>query len=170
MMEPEQPVDNLNNGEDITPPRTRRRLHPGLIAALIVTVAGVIFLAWYVLGPSGGAGKPVPVPRSSTTDVPAETLADQTLTLSPEQVQNAGLVVETVGEQLSTESGETSATGTVEANAYRQTPAVALVGGGVRRVVPELGENVGAGQTVAVIFSDEYAQAQSRYITLRTEA
>jgi multidrug efflux pump subunit AcrA (membrane-fusion protein) len=147
----------------------RRRIHPGLIAALILTIVVVSLLAWYFLASSSEAGNPVPAPRSSATDMPSESLANQTLTLSPEQVQNAGITIEAVGEQLSTESGETSATGTVEANAYKQTPAVALVGGIVRRVDPQLGENVGAGQTLAVIFSDEFAQTQSRYISLQTE-
>ena len=147
----------------------RRRMHPGLIAALILAIVVVFLLVWYFVGSSGEAGRPVPAPRSSMADTPVETPANRTLTLSPEQVQNAGITIETVGEQLSNESGETSATGTVEANAYKQTPAVALVGGIVRRVVPELGANVGAGQTVAVIFSDEFAQTQSRYISLQTE-
>src|SRR5688500_10076465 len=147
-----------------------RRIHPGLIGALVLAIVVVFLLAWYFFGTSSEAGKPVPAPRSSMTDAPAETSTNQTLTLSPEQIQNAGISIEAVGEQLSTESSETSATGTVEANAYKQTPAVALVGGIVRRVVPELGENVRAGQTVAVIFSDEFAQTQSRYISLQTES
>ena len=186
MNEPEKPIDEqpaertvrdehivtedgevVRHEEEIAP--VRRRIHPGLIAALILTIVVVFLLFWYFFGSSGEAGKPVPAPRSSMADTPVEIPANRTLTLSPEQVQNAGITIETVGEQLSTESGETSATGTVEANAYKQTPAVALVGGIVRRVVSELGENVGAGQTVAVIFSDEFAQAQSRYISLRTE-
>jgi RND family efflux transporter MFP subunit len=148
----------------------RRRIHPGLIAALILAVVVVFFLCWYMLrSGSTGGGQPVPAPRSSMNDMPAETLTNKTLTLSPEQVQNAGVTIETVGEQLSTESGETAATGTIEANAYKQTPAVALVGGIVRRVIPELGENVSAGQTVAIIASDEFADTQSKYISLRTE-
>lgn len=158
----------IRHEEEVTP--VRRRIHPGLIAALILAIVVVLLLAWYFLASSGEAGKPVPAPRSSMTDAPVETPANQTLTLSPEQVQNAGIIIEPVGEQLSTETSETSATGTVEANAYKQTPAVALVGGIVRRVIPELGENVGAGQSVAVIFSDEFAQTQSRYISLQTES
>ena len=157
----------IRHEEEISP--VRRRIHPGLIAALILAIVGVFLLLWYFFRSDSGGGQPVPAPRTSVGDMPAETLTNQTLTLSPEQVQNAGITIETVGEQLSTESNETSATGTVEANAYRQTPAVTLVGGIVRRVVPELGENVRAGQTVAVIFSDEFAQTQSRYIALQTE-
>jgi multidrug efflux pump subunit AcrA (membrane-fusion protein) len=155
--------------EEETAP-VRRRIHPGLIAALILTIVGVFLLGWYLIGSSSDSGRPVPAPRSSVSETTPETLTNQTLTLSPEQVQNAGIEIETVGEQLSAESAQTSATGTVEANAYRQTPAMALVGGIVRRVVPQLGDNVGAGQTLAVIFSDEFAQTQSRYITLQTEA
>jgi len=155
-----------------TTPETRRlNQRKMLIAGSVLAGFGIVviaFLFWRFSGDSE-AGRPVPAPRTTVTNTPEETITNQTLTLSPEQVQNAGIAIETVGEQLSTESTETSATGTVEANAYRQTPAVTLVGGIVRRVVPELGSNVTAGQTVAVIFSDEFAQTQSRYVTLLTE-
>ena len=183
MSEPQEPIDKtvrdehivtddgeiVRHEEEFEP--VRRRIHPGLIAALILAVVVIFFFGWYMLrsGTSGG-GQPVPAPRSSMSETPAETLINKTLTLSPEQVQNAGVTIETVGEQLSTESGETAATGNIEANAYKQTPAVALVGGIVRRVIPELGENVSAGQTVAVIFSNEFADTQSKYISLKTEA
>jgi cobalt-zinc-cadmium efflux system membrane fusion protein len=161
----------IRHEEEIKRVRSRR-LHPGLIAALVLAIAAAFFLIWYLLGSrnGSGAGQAVPAPRSTSVgEIPSETLANQTLTLSPEQLQNAGVTIETVGEQLSTESAETSATGTVEANAYRQTPAVTLVGGVVRRVVAELGSNVSAGQTVAIVFSDDFAQTQSKYISLRTE-
>lgn len=183
MSEPQEPIDKTVRDEHIVTDEgeivrheeefepVRRRIHPGLIAALVLAIVVVFFFGWYMLrsGSSDG-GQPVPAPRSSMSETPAETLTNKTLTLSPEQVQNAGVTIETVGEQLSTESGETAATGTVEANAYKQTPAVALAGGIVRRVIPELGENVSAGQTVAVIFSNEFADTQSKYISLRTEA
>lgn len=183
MSEPQEPIDKTVRDERVTTDdgevvrheekyeTVRRSLHPGLIAAMLLAVVVVFFFGWYMLrSGSNGAGQPVPAPRSSMNDNSLEPLTNKTLTLSPEQVQNAGLTIETVGEQLSTESGETASTGTVEANAYKQTPAVALVGGIVRRVIPELGENVSAGQTVAVIFSNEFADTQSKYISLRTEA
>ena len=178
---PEQPADRTIREEHIVTDdreierreeevsHVRRRMHPGLIAALILAIVGALFLAWYLLRSTGEAGRPVPAPRSSGNETPLESLPNQTITLSPEQIQNAGITVASVGEQLSTETGQTSATGTVEANAYNQTPAVALVGGVVRRVDAQLGENVRAGQTIAVIFSDEFAQTQSRYIALQTE-
>src|SRR5690348_3568935 len=116
----------IRHEEEFEP--VRRRIHPGLIAALMLAIVVVFFIGWYIVGSrTSGGGQPVPAPRSSMNDTPAETLTNKTLTLSTEQVQNAGLAIETVGEQLSTESGETSATGTIEANAYKQTPAVSLV-------------------------------------------
>jgi RND family efflux transporter MFP subunit len=145
-----------------------------MIAAIGATFAGVVLLAtlvWYFTR-SGEAGRPVPAPTMSMSDSPdstGERLVDQTITLSATEVENAGLEIEAVGEQLSTESETVAATGVVEANAYKQTPAVSLVGGIIRRGLPELGDTVRAGQTIAVIFSDEFAQAQSRSIALRTE-
>jgi cobalt-zinc-cadmium efflux system membrane fusion protein len=57
------------------------------------------------------------------------------------------------------------ATGVIQANAYRTTPVVSLVGGIVRHVDVELGKEVKRGQTIAVVFSEELATAQSRYLT-----
>ncbi|MGE3953562.1 MAG: efflux RND transporter periplasmic adaptor subunit [Pyrinomonadaceae bacterium] len=141
------------------------------IGAGVASVAVVALLVWYFTR-SGNAGRPVPAPTmsmSDTSDSSGNQFVDQTITLSATEVENAGLAIETVGEQLATESETVAATGVVEANAYKQTPAVSLVGGIVRRGLPELGESVRAGQTIAVIFSDEFAQTQSRYIALRTE-
>jgi len=149
----------------------RRRMHPSVFAvAGIVALCLFLVLGWYFFSTRSEAGKPVPAPRSTMDDTATPSVANQTLTISPDQVKNAGIVFETVGEQLSTESTEIATTGTVEPNAYKQTPAVALVGGVVRRVIPELGKIVSTGQTVAVIFSNEFAEAQSRFITLLTEA
>ena len=166
-------TEELSEASDAADAR-RVRQRNMIIAASFVGVVGVAVVAmliWYFAG-SSGAGKPVPAPRISMTDAPTDqgaVLTDQTLTLTPAQLQNTEIAFETVGEQLSTESESVAATGVVEANAYKQTPAVTLVGGIVRGGLPELGQNVGAGQTVAVIFSDEFAQTQSRYISLRTE-
>lgn len=162
-------LDPHEMGEPNTSVKGQRNL---IVAASLI---GVALLAagsiWYFAGRSE-AGKPVPPPRISSSDSPevsTENVGDQTLTLSPTEVQNAGIVIESVGEQLSTESETVAATGVVEANAYKQTPALTLAGGIVRRGLPDLGQNVRAGETVAVIFSDEFAQTQSRFIALRTE-
>lgn len=147
------------------------RQKPALIAASILAVVlfGVTLL---ILSRSGDsqAGRPVPAPRTTSLDEPTtETIAGQTLTLTPEQIQSAGIKIEIVGEQLSAESATTAATGVVQANSYRETPAISLVGGVVRGSIPELGSTVARGQAVAVVFSDEFAETQSRYVALQTQ-
>ena len=134
-----------------------------IVAALII-VAG---LATWGLWPRQ-SGKPVPAPRSvSFGESPGQqpaTTGEQKLTLSPDQLQRADLKIETVGERPSTEAMGQMTTGIVQANAYKETPAVSLVGGIVRSVKPELGQNVKRGQAVAVVSSNELAEAQSRYL------
>jgi len=148
-------------------PRSRAFLIGGSVAGIGLAA---LILAWLFGGFGGNAGRPVSAPRN-TDFGPAQPVdnSKQVLSLTAEQVRNAGVLVEAVGEQLTSESATASAAGTVEANAYRQTPVVALAGGIVRRVVPELGFTVRAGQTLAVVFSDEFAQTQSRFLSLRTE-
>ncbi len=148
----------------------RRRIHPAAIAGITFTsFALLILLIWYFVGSRGNAGQPVPAPRAQVNAAPAET-TNQLITLTLDQIQAAGIEVEAVGEQLSTESTETSATGVVNANAYNQTAVISLAGGVVRRVIPELGDYVTRGQTVAIVFSDEFAKIQAKYLSLRTEA
>jgi RND family efflux transporter MFP subunit len=137
---------------------------------LVLIIAVVV--GWMTLrSQSGGAGRSVPAPR----DIPNEQTStpraeDQTITVSPEVVQRAGIKIEPVGEQVSTDTASSAVTtGIVQANAYRATPVVTLVGGIVRRVNAELGQTVARGQTMAVVFSDELAQAESRYLTVQAD-
>lgn len=148
----------------------RRRL---IIAGSVVTVVGIAVLAlllWRFSGDSE-AGRPVPAPRTTSVGEP-ETVgqtAEQTITIAPEQVERAGIKIETVGEQMSAEGGTALTTGVVQANAYRETPVIAVAGGIVRQMNAELGERVNRGETLAIVSSDELAQAQSRYVALLTE-
>ncbi len=120
------------------------------------------------------SGKPVPAPRTTSFEPTGNeqtslTNEEQTITLQPEQIERIGLKIETVGETLSSEAMRAVSTGVVQPNAYGETPVISLVGGVIRRVNAELGQNVNKGQTIAVIFSDELAAAQSRYLSLQTE-
>ena len=137
-----------------------------VVAGAATALVAVVIAAW--LWWPNPAGKPVPLPRSvsfeESSPQPAPT-GEQKLTLTPEQVRGAQLKIETVGEQPSTEAAGQMATGVVQANTYKETPVVSLVGGIVRTVTPELGQAVRRGQRVAVIFSNELADSQSRYLT-----
>jgi len=145
-------------------PRSKRNV---IVASVgIVAIAAIAVLAWLFW--PGKTGKPVPAPRSvsfeeSSTPQTATT-GEQKLTLAPEQAQRAGLKIETVGEQAAGEAAGQMTTGTVQANSYKETPVVSIVSGIVRSVSGELGQNVKRGQKVAVVFSNELADTQSRYL------
>lgn len=149
----------------------RRANRTAVIAIVaVVAIAGIALLVWLLRPGSSGAGRPVPPPRTIAIDQPGSqgnttASTEPTITLQPEQVERAGIKVEAVGEMMSGEAAGQQATGVVQPNAYRETPVMSLVGGIVRQISPELGQNVRKGQTVAVVSSNDLAEAQSRYLT-----
>ena len=163
--EPERQVDDevaaVKTSDKTSNRRTALIIAVAAIAIVVVAVAG-----WWLLWPRQ-AGKPVAAPRSVSFDEsPQPAIAGvETLTLTPEQMRTAQLKIETVGERLSSDAAGQMATGVVQSNTYKETPVVSLVGGIVRSVSAELGQNVSRGQRVAVISSNELAEAQSRYLT-----
>ena len=146
------------------PPRKRGPVIITIAAVVVVLITGVA--AWRFW--PRRAGKPVPAPGSvsfvESSNRPPAVTADQRLILTPGQAQQAGLKIETVGEQPSAQAAGQMTTGTVQANTYKETPVISLVNGIVRSVRPELGQTVKRGQTVAVVSSNELADVQSRYL------
>jgi cobalt-zinc-cadmium efflux system membrane fusion protein len=177
--EPEQKRESSNVGapgdQAVTP---AHRAGPGkkalIMIVAVVAIAGAA-LTVFLLRSRGDSGRPVPAPSSfagdqSPTQATGGTPStEQTLTLVPEQIQRAGINVEAVSEKIGAEIGGKQTTGVVQANAYRETPVMSLVGGIVRSVGPKLGQSVRKGQTVAVVFSNELAEAQSRYLAVVAE-
>jgi membrane fusion protein, heavy metal efflux system len=103
---------------------------------------------------------------SSSAQAPAPA-ADVVITLTPEAIQRAGIVAAPV-----TAGGNASTLrlpGIVAPNAYKQVAITPLVGGRVTRVLAELGQSVGKGQTLAEIFSPELAEAETRFVSARAE-
>ncbi|HSE17330.1 MAG TPA: efflux RND transporter periplasmic adaptor subunit [Pyrinomonadaceae bacterium] len=159
--------DETSPPEDKRPPKQTRLVIAVAVVAIAVVAVVVALLLWN--RNRSGAGRPVPAPRTITSDSsgsPAQTgPTEPTITISAEAAQNARIKIETVGERpVDTETAGAPVTGTVEANTYRSTPVVSLVGGIVRRVNAELGQNVRQGQTLAVVFSNDLAKAQSEYL------
>jgi len=170
--DPEQSTEPVQGSEPSATPRrnaTAKRNRTAIVALVgISAIAAVAIVLWLLLRTGSGAGRPVPAPRNIDSAQPASTTptAEATISIDPEAAKRAGIKTEPVGEALLT-SGAAAAqlsTGTVQANAYRTTPVVSLVGGIVRRVTAELGQNVSQGKTMAVVFSDDLAMAQSRYL------
>ena len=156
--------------------RPPRKANATKLVAIVAVVAVIVLAAlWWFTRGTGQAGRPVPAPRTIRVDQPGatttttSTTTEETITLAPDAAQRAGLVVEAVGEQLAPAGTAQAATGVVQANAYRTTPVVSLVGGRLVNVGAEAGQYVRQGQTVAVVFSDELAMAQSRYLTAQAD-
>src|SRR6266498_2147195 len=145
--------DDIEAKSQRSEPRRSRRLP--IIVALVTTVAIVATVAVWLLWPKQ-AGKPVAAPRTVSFQESPQPMAttEQRLTLTPEQLRSVQLKIETVGEAPSTEAAGQMATGVVQANSYKETPVMSLVGGIVRSVSAELGQSVKRGQRVAVVFSN----------------
>jgi cobalt-zinc-cadmium efflux system membrane fusion protein len=164
---PEEKPDtgNVNGG---SPKRRRNRTAIAAIAGVLAITAIAIILWLLLRSGSSGAGRPVPTPRNIGAEQSTSTplTSEPTISIDSEAAKRAGIKTEAVGEAMLTGSAAPGqvTTGVVQANAYRTTPVVSLVGGILRRVSAELGQNVSQGQTVAVVFSDELAMAQSRYL------
>ena len=144
--------------------KTSNRRSAMVLAVAAIAVIAVAIAAW-LLWPKQ-AGKPVLKPQSVSFEESPQPVTNggEKLTLTPEQMRAAQLKIETVGERPSTEAAGQIATGVVQANTYKETPVVSLVGGIVRTVSAELGQQVRKGQRVAVVFSNELADAESRYL------
>ena len=139
----------------------------------VVAVAAIALLLWLFI-PRGSGGRPVPAPRNIGTEQTSNQgnnapSGESTLTLAPEEAQRAGIKIETVGQRMSAEANGQQTTGVVQANAYRETPVLSLVGGIVRSVGPELGQSVRKGQPIAVVSSNDLADAQSKYLAAVAE-
>jgi cobalt-zinc-cadmium efflux system membrane fusion protein len=164
--------DDLNN---VSPRRRRWWRLPALgLAGLALVVLGVVAgVAWNER--SAGRRGPAPatspaqreaargaVPAPSTFERDAEPVE---VWLTPEAMQRAGIAVAPVrGEVV---DRMTTVPATVTSNAYRETKVNSLVGGIVRQVRPELGVQVARGEILAVIFSNELAEAQMKYVSMQ---
>lgn len=146
-----------------------------ILGVVLVAVAGL--LVWRYAISSSGTGRPVPAPRSVSFDKTGDggenagllPAGGQKITLTPEQLAAADLKIVAVGEKMSSSTRAATTTGVVRANEYRETPVLSLVGGVARQVYAELGQFVRAGQPVAVVYSDELAAAQAKYLARRAE-
>lgn len=167
-------IENTGSDGAATSENHRARAKSTILIAIvaIAAIVGVAFVVW-LMRPSGNAGRPVPAPRSIAIEPANQTNTgapgEQTLTIRPEEAQRAGIKIETVGERVSAEFGGPQTTGVVQPNSYRETPVMSLVGGIVRSVGPELGQNVRKGQTIAIVSSNDLADAQTKYLAAFAE-
>lgn len=163
VVEVNEPIDQPKNS-------TRKILIAGILGVLLISVIG--FAAWRFLL-SGEEGKPVPAPRNnafsdenSGDKIPA---GEQKITLTEEQLSASGLEIVTVGETFDAVAMQEITTGVVKANEYRETPVISQVSGVVKNINANLGQFVRRGQTVAIVASQELADTQSKYLSMKAE-
>jgi len=174
---PDSGVTVKPGSENVITRSTSRRAKRTAIVAIVavVAIAAVLMLVWLIRrSGSGGSGRPVPAPRNIGAEQAGNTTSsteEGTISIDPEAATRAGIKAEPVGEAFiagGAKPGQAT-TGVVQANAYRTTPVVSVVGGILRRVNAELGQSVNRGQTMAVVFSNDLAMAQSRYLNTLAE-
>lgn len=156
--------------------RASRRLWLlGVVAALALLMAGVAGgVVWSERRVARQAGAPATSTVSASPPAAAKPEATRSETdsnepievsLTPEAMQRAG--IKTVAVRADVANAALTVPGTVAPNAYRETKVNSLVGGIVRSVRPELGTLVERGEPIAVIFSNELAEAQMRYLSMQ---
>src|SRR2546430_4073383 len=106
-------------------------------------------------GPGGGKDTAARVTSDEAVEV----------TLTPEAVERAS--IKTVVVRSGPAMSMVTVPATVTSNAYRDTKVNSLVAGVVRVVSAELGSAVTRGQSLAVIFSAELAEAQMKYLSMQ---
>jgi RND family efflux transporter MFP subunit len=146
--------------------RTDNKTRWPLIVLVASGLIGLGALATYVVM---RATAPVPAAAPSTNRGPAPSspLAEVSLTLSPQAIERAGIVVARV--ESSAGEGGIRVPAVVEPNAYRSVGVTPIAAGRVTSVAAVLGQQVGRGQTLAQVYSPNLAEAESRYLASRAE-
>jgi cobalt-zinc-cadmium efflux system membrane fusion protein len=106
-----------------------------------------------------------PLPGAEPPAVEAAHDTEVEVVLAPEAVAQAG--IKTAEVSVVEPRASTEVPGVVTADAYREVKVTPLVGGIVRKVHAELGTAVKRGKPLAVLFSAELADAQTKYLSMR---
>jgi RND family efflux transporter MFP subunit len=166
-------MQNTETKETTSAPR-RRIIWIGLgtVTALAVA-AGIWFGTQRTVKPKARQHAPM----SSMADMPSSTNDDSTdstaanaelqVELGPDDLKKAQLQTVRVG------MGETASTlrvpGIVNPDEYQEVHVTPLVGGIIKQVPVVLGDHVRRGQTLAVIFSSDLADAETGYLAMLAE-
>ncbi|MGH9850995.1 MAG: efflux RND transporter periplasmic adaptor subunit [Blastocatellia bacterium] len=151
-----------------------------IIALLVLLIAAAAIAAFlYARGSRRGSltGRPVPEPSGDfatlssnpTSGAVTPRPGDVVIEIAPDKLANAQIKIEAAVEPsgFSAMTGGLRATGTVQANAYKETPVLPIAGGVAREVNAQLGDRVKRGQKLAVIFSAELADAQADFLRMQ---
>lgn len=167
--------ENVDESKIIEPTKqsknsTRKILTASVLGIILISIVG--FAAWRFLRTSE-EGKPVPAPRNTAfgdeNSGEIFSAGEQKITLTDEQIAAADLKIVTVGETLDAAAMQETTTGVIKANEYKQTPVISQVSGVVKSINADLGQFVRRGQTIAIVASQELADTQSKYLSMKAE-
>ena len=172
-IENQETEEHMESVENPNKPKNsaRKIIFPTILGVLLLSIGG--FAAWYFLIKSETV-KPVPPPRNVSFDSYSDRgeaipEGERKLTLTEEQLKAANLKITTVGETLEPIAMNEATTGVVQANEYKETPVISQVSGVVKAINADLGQFVRRGQTIALVASEELAQTQSKYLSMKAE-
>ncbi|MEO6723929.1 MAG: efflux RND transporter periplasmic adaptor subunit [Blastocatellia bacterium] len=172
-------MEHQSNNQQTSASPNRKRWIVAVTLLLVVAAAATVFFLMRDSRGSSLAGRPVPEPSvdfsapvaggSSSGFAPHP--GDVLIEIPPDKLANAHIKVEpaTAQPNASMPDNALRSTGTVESNAYKETPVLPIAGGIVREVGVQLGDTVARGQRLAVIFSTELADAQAEYLKMQAE-
>jgi cobalt-zinc-cadmium efflux system membrane fusion protein len=148
--------------------RTENTMRWPVIALIASGLIGLGAVATYVvMNHTAAAPVPAPAPSTNVGSSPFSPLAEGSLTLSPQAIARAGIVVGRV--ESSAAVGGIRVPAVVEVNAYRSVGVTPIAPGRVTSVAAVLGQQVRRGQTLAEVYSPDLAEAQSHYLAARAE-
>lgn len=164
---------STNTNESIRNPRRRGKWIVFGAIGVFAVLAGV----WFGVRHTGGAtpsskntmssmagmGTPVSAASDGTTETGAELQVD----LAPDDLKKAQ--IQTVRVSKGATASKLRVPGVVKANEYHEVRVTPLVGGVIKQVPVVLGDHVRRGQTLAVIFSSELAEAGTQYLAMLAE-
>jgi RND family efflux transporter MFP subunit len=164
----------MDDMEDREPKRRRplgRSVSRALLAIGLVlagTAGGFVWSEWRAS--DSRAAKPNLAKEAPQTPVETAQAASSDselveITLTSDAVARAGIKTAPAQSERAVQSF--TVPGTVMSNAYRETRVNGLVGGVITRVSAELGSPARRGEPLAVIFSNELAEAQMKYLSMR---
>jgi multidrug efflux pump subunit AcrA (membrane-fusion protein) len=166
--------------EDTNALISKKRGHKRLWVVLVGSGAmlSIVALVWFWLVRHGGGSEPVArVPASSPAGskplaaMPSDNTnapqVDPEINLTTDDLKKAQIRTARVTKRA-TES-TLRAPGIVKANEYREVHVTPIADGIVRQVPVVLGEHVRRGQPLAVIFSNELAEAEMQYLAFLAE-
>jgi membrane fusion protein, heavy metal efflux system len=152
--------------------KVRRMLVRGLLSMGLIAIGAAGALLLLRFGSHTPADPVTATPTPTAVETPAAAsptdaapAGEVEVVLAPEAVAQAGIKTA----QVSVVESNTSiqVPGIVMPNAYREVKVIPIVGGIVTKVHVELGTAVKRGAPLATLFSNELAEAQTKYLSMK---